>query len=66
MLITMAIWAVAVLILLIVGGDGLRRQFAGDVPALTRRHLIWVIIAQAAVIASMFLLPVIVLIRDAF
>lgn len=62
----MAIWAVSILILLIVGGDGLRRRFAGDAPALTRRHLIWIIIVQAAVIASIFLLPVIALIKTAF
>ena len=66
MLIVMVIWAVAVLILLIVGGNGLRRWFAGDAPALTQPHLLLVIFAQAAVIASLLLLPAITSIENAF
>ncbi len=66
MLIVMVIWAVAVLILLIVGGDGLRRWFVGEAPALTQPHLLWAIFAQAAAIGGLLLLPVIAWIRNAF
>lgn len=62
---TIVMWAVGVLMVLAVGGDALKRKLTGTAPALTRWHLTWVIIAQAIVIASLFLPPVLALIRDA-
>jgi hypothetical protein len=64
MLITLAIWAVAAVIILSAGVDAVRRRFAGDAPALTRKHLIWIIVGETGIIGSFFLLPVVAWIRD--
>ena len=57
MLIITLILALAVLIILLVCGDVVRRRIIGVTPALTQRHLVWVIVGLAAAVGATYLLP---------
>ena len=65
MTVPVVMWIAGVLIILAVGDDALKRRLTGTTPVFTQRHLVWVILAQAIIIASLFLLPVLALIDDA-
>lgn len=57
MLISTMVVAVAVLIILLVCGDVIRRRITSVAPAVTQRHLVWVIVGLVTLVGASFLLP---------